>query len=146
MLEKIDTDLKDALKAGDKFTLSVLRMLKSELVNESRKGTLHELSDDDVIKVVKHQVKTRKDNITEYTGYGKMDLVADLEKEVAILSNYLPAEMSEEEINKVIDEVFAELNPQSMKDMGPVMKAVSSKLTNADMTYVSKNIKDRLSK
>ena len=59
---------------------------------------------------------------------------------------YLPAEMSEEEINKVIDEVFAELNPQSMKDMGPVMKAVSSKLTNADMTYVSKNIKDRLSK
>lgn len=144
MIQNIDEDLKLALKNQDKFTLSVLRMLKSEFINESRKGTLHELTDDEALKVIKHQVKVRKDNINEYTNYGKMDLVADLEKEVEVLSKYLPAEASEEEINKVIDEVFTELNPTSMKDMGPVMKAVSSKLSNADMSVISKIIKDRL--
>jgi uncharacterized protein YqeY len=145
MIEQIDNDLKQALKNQDKFTLSVLRMLKSEFINESRKGTLHELTDDEVVKVIKRQVKVRKDSISEYTNYGKMELVKDLEKEVAILSNYLPEEMSEEQIAKVIDEVFDELKPTSMKDMGNVMKTVSAKLTNADLAMVSKLIKDRLS-
>lgn len=144
MIQKIDEDLKLALKNQDKFTLSVLRMLKSEFINESRKGTLHELSDEEAIKVIKRQVKTRKDSIAEYTSYGKLDLAKELEQEVEILSKYLPAEMTEEEIIKVIDSVFEELKPSSMKDMGAVMKVVSSKLTNADMAFVSKTIKDRL--
>lgn len=145
MIEQIDNDLKLALKNQDKFTLSVLRMLKSEFINESRKGTLHELTDDEAIKVIKRQVKVRKDSIEEYKNYGKDELVNDLTKEVEVLSKYLPEEMTEEQIVKVIDEVFAELNPTSMKDMGSVMKAVSAKLTNADMAFVSKLIKDRLS-
>ncbi|MBQ6840619.1 MAG: GatB/YqeY domain-containing protein [Bacilli bacterium] len=144
MIQKIDEDLKLALKNQDKFTLSVLRLLKSEFINESRKGTLHELSDDEAIKVIKRQVKTRKDSIAEYTSYGKTELAKELEHEVEILSQYLPAEMSEEEILKVIDAVFEELKPTSMKDMGSIMKSVSSKLTNADMAFVSKTIKDRL--
>ncbi len=144
MIDKINEDLKEAMKNQDKFTLSVLRMLKSEFINESRKGSMHELTEDETIKVIKHQVKVRKDSIEEYTKYGKTDLVADLNKEVEILSRYLPAEMSEEEIIKVIDEVFAELNPTSMKDMGKVMHEVSGRLTNADMAFVSKTIKDRL--
>lgn len=144
MIDKINEDLKEAMKNQDKFTLSVLRMLKSEFINESRKGSMHELTDDDAIKVIKHQVKVRKDSIEEYTKYGKSDLVADLTREVEILNNYLPAEMSEEEIIKIIDEVFAELNPTSMKDMGKVMHEVSARLTNADMAFVSKTIKDRL--
>ena len=144
MIEKINEDLKEAMKTQDKFTLSVLRMLKSEFVNESRKGSLHELTDDEAIKVIKRQVKVRKDSIEEYTKYGKDDLVSDLTKEVEVLSKYLPELMSEEEILKVIDEVFANLNPTSMKDMGNVMREVSAKLTNADMAFVSKTIKDRL--
>lgn len=145
MIEQIDNDLKLALKNQDKFTLSVLRMLKSEFINESRKGALHELTDDEAIKVIKRQVKVRKDSIEEYKNYGKDELVNDLTKEVEVLSKYLPEEMTEEQIVKAIDEVFAELNPTSMKDMGSVMKAVSAKLTNADMAFVSKLIKDRLS-
>ena len=145
MIEQIDNDLKLALKNQDKFTLSVLRMLKSEFINESRKGTLHELTDEEAIKVIKRQVKVRKDSIEEYKNYGKDELVNDLTKEVEVLSKYLPEEMTEEQIVKVIDEVFKELNPTSMKDMGNVMKAVSAKLTNADMAFVSKLIKDRLS-
>ena len=144
MINRIDEDLKLALKNQDKFTLSVLRMLKSEFINESRKGTLHELSDDEAIKVIKRQVKTRKDSINEYMSYGKEELARELEHEVEILSKYLPEEMTEEEIIKIIDSVFEESKPTSMKDMGTAMKAVSAKITNADMAFVSKTIKDRL--
>ena len=144
MIDKINEDLKIALKDQDKFTLSVLRMLKSEFINESRKGSLHELTEEDAIRVIKHQVKTRKDSKSEYEKYGKTDLVEELNKEIEVLNKYLPEEMSEEEVQKVIDEVFAELKPSSMKDMGNIMKALNSKITNADMSMVSKLVKDRL--
>lgn len=144
MENQIDNDLKLALKSGDKFTLSVLRMLKSEIINESRKGSLHTLTDDDVLKVIKKGVKTRKDSIEEYKKYGKLDTVNELAKEVDILNKYLPQEMSEEEIIKIVDEVFEELKPSSMKDMGNLMKVISSKIANADMSLVSKIVKDKL--
>ena len=144
MENQIDNDLKLALKSGDKFTLSVLRMLKSEIINESRKGSLHTLTDDEVLKVIKKGVKTRKDSIEEYKKYGKFDTVNELAKEVDILNKYLPQEMSEEEIIKIVNEVFEELKPSSMKDMGNLMKVISSKITNADMSLVSKIVKDKL--
>lgn len=144
MENQIDNDLKLALKSGDKFTLSVLRMLKSEIINESRKGSLHTLTDDEVLKVIKKGVKTRKDSIEEYKKYGKLDTANELAKEVDILNKYLPQEMSEEEIIKIVDEVFEELKPSSMKDMGNLMKVISSKITNADMSLVSKIVKDKL--
>ena len=145
MLEKINADLTLAMKNQDKFTLSVLRMLKSEIVAESRKGSLHELTDEDIIKVIKHQVKVKKDSAKEYEQYGKQETVDSLNKEIEVLNVYLPKEMTEEEINKVIDEVFDELKPTSIKEMGMVMKNVSAKLSNADMGLVSKLVKDRLS-
>ena len=145
MLEKIDLDLKEALKSGDKFTLSVLRMLKSEFIVESRKGSLHELTDEDALRIIKKQVKTRKDSIEEYKKYNKLETVKELEHEIEILNKYLPQEMSEEEIKKVIDLVFEEVKPTSMKDMGNLMKIISSKITNADMSLVSKIVKGRLS-
>lgn len=144
MENQIDNDLKLALKSGDKFTLSVLRMLKSEIINESRKGSIHTLTDDEVLKVIKKGVKTRKDSIEEYKKYGKLDTVNELAKEVDILNKYLPQEMSEEEIIKIDNEVFEELKPSSMKDMGNLMKVISSKITNADMSLVSKIVKDKL--
>lgn len=144
MENQIDNDLKLALKSGDKFTLSVLRMLKSEIINESRKGSIHTLTDDEVLKVIKKGVKTRKDSIEEYKKYGKLDTVNELAKEVDILNKYLPQEMSEEEIIKIVNEVFEELKPSSMKDMGNLMKVISSMITNADMSLVSKIVKDKL--
>ena len=144
MENQFDNDLKLALKSGDKFTLSVLRMLKREIINESRKGSLHTLTDDEVLKVIKKGVKTRKDSIEEYKKYGKLDTVNELAKEVDILNKYLPQEMSEEEIIKIVNEVFEELKPSSMKDMGNLMKVISSKITNADMSLVSKIVKDKL--
>lgn len=144
MNEKIANDLKEAMKSGDKFKLSVLRMLKSALqLDKINKG--HELTDEEVVAVLKKQVKTRKDSINEYTKYNKLEEVKNLEQEIAILNVYLPDEMSEEEIAKVIDEVFLELKPSSMRDMGSVMKVLNEKITNADMSLVSNMVKSRLS-
>ena len=144
MNEQIANDLKNAMKNGDKFKLSVLRMLKSALQLESI-SKKHELSDDEVLSVIKKLVKTRKDSIEEFKKYGKDEEVAKLEQEIEILNAYLPEEMTEEEIIKVIDEVFNDLKPTSMKEMGMVMKELNTKITNADMSLVSKLVKERLS-
>ena len=145
MFEQINNDLKEALKSGDKFRLSVLRMLKSALQLESINNK-KELTDEVVINVLKKQVKQRNDSINEYSKLGKEETVNDLKQEIDILNEYLPAEATDEEIQKVLDEAFQELNPSSMKDMGSIMKYVSSHLNNVDMTKVSNFVKERLSK
>lgn len=144
MNEKIAIDLKDTMKSGDKFKLSVLRMLKSALQLE-KINKKHELTDEETLAVIKKQVKTRKDSITEFQKYNKTEEVSKLEQEIEILNAYLPEEMSEDEIKKAIDEVFVEVNPTGMKDMGKVMKELNTKITNADMSLVSKLVKEKLS-
>ena len=144
-----DTILKDmttAMKEQDKFNLSVLRMLKSALQLE-KINLKHDLSDEEVMVVIKRQVKQRKDSITEFEKYGKTEEVENLNKEIACLQKYLPAELSEEEINAKLDEIFDELKPESMKDMGRVMKEATVRLgAGADGSLVSKLVKERLSK
>lgn len=145
MYERINEDLKNAMKAKDTFSLSVLRMLKSALQLEQI-NKKHELSDSEVSQVLKKQVKVRKDSLEEYKKYNKEELVESLEKEIVLLSKYLPKEMSSEEIEKLVDEVITNLNATSIKDMGAVMKKVNELLEgkNADMSYVSKIVKEKL--
>ena len=127
MYEKINEDLKNAMKSKDTFKLSVLRMLKSALQLEqiSKK---HELDDNEIAAVLKKQVKVRKDSLEEYKKYDKADEVAKLEEEISVLS--------------AIDEI----KPTSMKDMGLVMKKVNELLVgkNADMSLVSKLVKEKI--
>ena len=134
------------MKEKDAFKLSVLRMLKSALQLE-KIAKKHELDDNEIITVIKKQVKLRKDSILEYKKYNKEESVKDLEKEIEILSVYLPEEMSIEEINTLIDEVFKVVNPSSIKDMGNIMKIVNEKIAgkNADMALISKTVKEKLS-
>ena len=145
MYEKINEDLKKAMKEKDTFSLSVLRMLKSALQLEQI-NKKHELDDNEVSQVLKKQVKVRKDSLEEYKKYNKEELVESLEKEIILLSKYLPEEMSSEEIVKVVDEAITSLNATSIKDMGVVMKKVNELLEgkNADMSYVSKTVKEKL--
>ena len=146
MLDKINEDLKTAMKEHDTFKLSVLRMLKSALQLEQI-AKKHELDDSEVSSVIKKQVKLRKDSIIEYEKYGKSDSVKDLENEVDILSSYLPEEMSKEEIEATVNEVIAEINPESIKEMGKVMKRLNEVLAgkNADMSLASSLVKEKLS-
>lgn len=146
MNEKINEDLKSAMKEKDTFKLSVLRMLKSALQMEQI-AKKHELSDSEIASVIKKQVKVRKDSAEEYKKYGKDESVKALEEEIAILDAYLPEEMSESEITEIINRVFDDVKPTSMKDMGIIMKKVNELLVdkNADMSLVSKLVKDKLS-
>ena len=145
MHEKINEDLKNAMKSKDTFKLSVLRMLKSALQLEqiSKK---HELDDNEIASVLKKQVKVRKDSLEEYKKYNKEDEVEKLEKEISVLSVYLPEELSEEEIEKIVLSAIDEIKPTSMKDMGLVMKKVGELLVgkNADMSLVSKLVKEKI--
>ena len=145
MYEKINEDLKVAMKEKDTFKLSVLRMLKSALQLEqiSKK---HELDDNEVSAVLKKQVKIRKDSLAEYEKYGKTDSVKQLEDEIEILSNYLPEELDAKSVEALVDEAINEVNPSSMKEMGLVMKKINELLVgkNADMSLVSKLVKEKI--
>ena len=112
MYEKINEDLKNAMKEKDTFKLSVLRMLKSALQLEQI-AKKHELDDNEVAAVLKKQVKVRKDSLEEYKKYDKAELVESLEKEIAILDVYLPEEMNKEDITKVVEDAINEVKPTS---------------------------------
>lgn len=145
MFDQIKKDLITAMKEQDKFKLDVIRMLKSAVQLEAIEKK-KDLSDDEVITVIKREVKKRNSSIEEYKKYNKMEVVESLQKEIDILSAYLPEELSDEEIEKVVDETIAELNASSMKEMGLVIKTVGSKIGNqADMSKVSSLVKEKLS-
>ena len=144
MYEKINNDLKEAMKNQDKFTLSVLRMLKSTLQVEGI-SLKRELTDQDVLMVIKKNVKQRKDSIVEFEKYNKTDEIANLKKEIQVLEKYLPEELTEEQIDQEIENVFAVEKPTNMKDMGKIMKILTEKIgTVADMSLVSKKVKEKL--
>jgi len=144
LTELIAQDMKEAMKCQEKFTLSVLRLLKSGLQLESIKEK-KELEDKDVITVIKRNVKQRKDSIVEFEKYGKIEEVESLKKEIEVLQKYLPEELNEEEIDEVIASVFAELKPESIKDMGRIMKSLTDQIGDrADMSIVSKKVKEKL--
>ena len=144
MKQNLLNDLVAAMKSQDKETLSVLRMVKGAIQLEeiSKKS---ELSDEDFIGVVSKQIKTRKESIAEFEKAGRTDLVEQTKKEIEILNKYMPEQLSEEEVLKVIDEAFNTVNPQTQSDMGKLMGFVTPKLKGkADMSFVSKTIKERL--
>ena len=142
--EKINNDLKEAMKNKDTFKLGVIRMVKGAM-QLAKKNPREELTDDDVINVLSKQVKMRREAIEQFEKAGRSDLVEQNKKEIEILSSYMPEELSMEELNKILDKVFDEVKPSSPKDMGLVMKAVTPLVKGrADMSLVSKLIKERL--
>ena len=144
IVKNIDADIVSFMKNQDKANLTTLRMAKNALQSEKIRVN-HELNDDEIINTLKKFVKQKKDNIEEYTKYGKDDIVNDLKREVELVSKYLPEELSEEEINKGLDEIFARVNPTSIKDMGKLMAEANTLFgVKADKSLVSKLIKDRL--
>lgn len=145
LAERINNDLKDSMKNKDSFKLGVIRMIKGAMQLE-KKDPRAELTDEEVIKVISKQIKMRNDAIAEFEKANRQDLISQNEKEIEILNSYLPPRLSDEEINKILDDAFLLVNPTSSKDMGRIMKEVSSKVAGrADMSVVSTLIKERLS-
>ena len=144
LLEQLNKDMVVSMKNKDSFSLGVIRMAKGaiqlEEINKKK-----ELTDEEVVAVISKQIKIRNDSITEFTKAERFDLVEQNKKEIEILSKYMPEQLSLEEVNKIIDEAFAKLNPISNKEMGLIMKEVSPKLKGkADMGQVNTIIKEKL--
>lgn len=145
LVDKINEDMKNAMKAKDKETLAVIRMVKSA-VQLATIESKHDLTDEEVIDVVSKQIKMRKDSIAEFEKANRTDLADQYNKEITILNKYMPEQLSKEEVEKIIDEAFNLINPTSPKQMGLIMKEVNPKLKGKfDMGEVSKMIKDKLS-
>lgn len=142
--DRINEDLKTAMKEKDSFKLGVIRMIKGAM-QLAKPNPREELTDDDVVGVISKQIKMRKESIKEFEKAGRDDLVTQNQKEIEILEAYMPEQLSEEELDKIIDKVFEEVKPSSVKDMGMVMKTISPLVKGkADMSFVNQKIKERL--
>lgn len=144
MVEKLKQDMIDAMKKKEKERLTVIRMVKASMDQEhiDRK---REINDELLIDVVNKQIKMRKDSISEFEKGNRNDLIEKTQSEIDILINYLPEQLSDEEVEKVIHEAFLEVQPTAAKDMGKIMKIVTPKLKGkTDMKKVSEIIKTKL--
>lgn len=142
---KIIDDMKTAMRAKEKEKLSVLRMVKSLLMNqEIEKGS--ELKYEDVIKSLNTLVKQRKDSAEQYENAGRTELAEKENSEISVIEDYLPQAATNEEIEQAVAEAVEETGANSMKDMGNVMKAALSKLSDktVDGKMVSEIVREKL--
>jgi uncharacterized protein len=145
--ERIDADLKDAMRSKDATRLSVLRMLKAALQNAAieKSGADAQMSDTDAVQVIRKQVKQRQDSIESFEKGGRAELAAKEKEELSILQSYLPQAMSADELAKIVRETIAEAGASSKAQMGAVMKALQAKLGGrADGKTLSAEVQRRL--
>src|SRR6267143_75768 len=145
--ERIDADLKDAMRAKDALKLSVLRMLKAALKNAAieKSGADAEVNDAEAAQVIRKQVKQRQDSIESFEKGGRAELAAKEKEELSILNGYLPQAMSAVEVAQVVRETIAETGATSKAQMGIVMKAVQTKVAGrADGKTLSAEVQKQL--
>lgn len=147
--EQIKEEVKDALKAKDEVKLTTLRGLLTAFTNElvaDKKKPDEKLSDEKALEVINREAKKRKDSIEQFEKGGRSDLADDEKKELEILSVYLPKQMSEEEVKKVVQAKKEELGTQDKSQMGMLMGAVMKELKGrADGSLVKKAVEEALS-
>ena len=147
LYETISKDMVNAMKSKDKDTLGTLRLLKSaiDLYLVNNQLDRNNASDEVVIDVVSKQVKTHRESIEEFKKGNRQDLIDNLNREIELLSKYLPEQLSSEELADIVDSVFNEVKPTSVKDMGAIMKAITPLVKGkADMREVNALIIDKL--
>ncbi len=145
--QRIDADLKDAMRARDAARLGVLRMLKSALKYAAieKSGAESELDDAEATQVIRKQVKQRQDSIESFAKGGRAELAEKEKSELAILNQYLPAAMSAEALSQLVRETIAETGATSKAQMGAVMKALGPKVAGrADGKTLSQEVQRQL--
>lgn len=144
--EKIKSDLKDAMKSGDSVVRGVLRLLSSDIKNEEIKQK-KELTDDDILKIIKKDIKRHKESIEQYKTGGREDLTEQEEKELEILKEYMPEQMSENEIRKIVSGVIKKSGVTDVSDFGKVIGMAMKEIGgNVDGSLVSEIVKEELGK
>ncbi len=126
--EKIGTEIKTAMKAADKLKVSTLRMVKADIGNFKLDQSKNKITDEEVIKIIRRQVKQHKDSIEQFEKGKRQDLVDKEQKELDILLGYMPKQLSDEELKKIVSDVLRETGAGDKSAMGKVMKAVMEKV------------------
>jgi uncharacterized protein YqeY len=145
--QRVDSDLKEAMRAKDTTKLNVLRMLKSALKYAAiaKSDAEAELSDAEAVQVIRKQAKQRQDSIESFEKGGRAELAEKEKEELAVLNTYLPQGMSPDELTKVVCETIAEVGATSKAQMGAVMKALQAKVGGrADGKALSSEVQKQL--
>ncbi len=144
--DKINNDLKEAMKAREKTKLEALRNVKKVIIEaKAAKGAGSELADDEVIKIISKLYKQGKDSAEIYKKQGREDLYSQEMEQVEIFETYLPEKLSKEDLAAKIQEIITEVGASTMKDMGRVMGIASKKLAGvADGKEISEIVRSML--
>ena len=143
--EKLLEDMKNAMKDKNVVRKNVIQMVRAGIL-QIEKDKQIELDDAQILDVIAKESKKRKDSLADYERSGREDLIAQINEEIEILSEYLPKPLSNEEIEKIVEEVIAEVGATSMKDMGTVMKEAKAKIgPAADGKTINEIVKAKLS-
>lgn len=146
LVQELDKDIIEAMKAKNSVRLSTLRGVKGAMKLQSIDHK-KEINDELLIEVVSKEIKSRNESIKEFEKGNRKDLMEKTQNEIDILSKYLPEQLTEEEIKEIIDSIFTEVSPTGIKEMGKVMGKVTPLVKGkADMGLVSNLIKERLNK
>jgi len=144
--KKLMPDLKEAMKSKDQAALRGIRAIKAELLKFKTSGTGEELNEDHEIKILQRLVKQRQDSLTIFEEQGREDLAVVEREEIAIITKYLPVQLSPEELKKEIQAIITKTGASSMKDMGKVMGMASKAFAGkADGKSISTIVKELLS-
>ena len=145
--QQIQADMKEAMKAKDKVTLSALRAIKSAfMLEKTKEGASDTISDDEALKIIQKQIKQRKDSAEIYKSQNRPDLYEPELAEAAAMEKYLPAQLTEEELTAVLKEIIAETGASSPREMGKVMGIATKKLAGkADGKMIASTVKKLLS-
>jgi uncharacterized protein len=145
--ERLDADLKDAMRAKDEVKLTTIRAIKSAIKYKEVEGENKVLDDAGILNILTSQVKQRRDAIEEYNKASRGDLADKEQAEIVILQNYLPKQLSAQELAAEVTKCIAEAGAKSVKDLGLVMKIVTPKLKGqAEGKMISEEVKNQLSK
>lgn len=145
--ERIDTDIKEAMRAKDELRSNVVRMLKSAVKYKEVEPGAKALDDAGIMGVIATLIKQRRDSVEQYKTGNRPDLAEKEEKEIAVLQGYLPAQLSAAELTQAVADGIKEANAKSAKDMGAVMKVLTPKLKGkAEGKAISDEVKAQLAK
>jgi uncharacterized protein YqeY len=146
LLERLNNDMKQAMKNKEKDKLSVIRMIKASMQNEAIKLGNKELSEEEELTILSREMKQRKDSLHEFEKAGREDLVEKLLTELTFVELYMPKQLSEEELAEIVKQTISEIGATSKAEMGKVMSAIMPKVKGkADGTLVNKLVLQHLS-
>ena len=145
--ERVDAELKDAMRSKNELTTSVLRMLKSAIKYKEVEPGGKPLDDQGVLQVIGTLIKQRRDSVEQFRAGGRPELAEKEEKEISLLQAYLPAQLTQEQLAAAVREAIAAVGAKGPKDMGAVMKALMPKVQGkAEGKAISDEVKAQLSK